>query len=148
MSGESLSSSSLLFPRGRAGDLPFQNTRIVALTLSRVAMSQVPDCLAPTQDDIAKLLACDSHTGSTNCDKNMTRYVHKRRGDGASLSHSSPRFPFLIQAPQVCTSSTSSRPGRSWFWLPVLSPLLTTLLMFALSLLELMVNVLSSSTLT
>lgn len=45
-------------------------------------MSQVPDCLNPTQEDIAKLVACDSHTGSTNCDKEMTRYVFKKRGDG------------------------------------------------------------------
>jgi len=48
-------------------------------------MSQVPDCLNATQDDIAKLLACDSHTGSTNCDKEMTRYVFKRRGDGVYI---------------------------------------------------------------
>merc|ERR1712063_251241 len=57
----------------------------LSVPVESAAMSQVPDCLAPTQDDIAKLLACDSHTGSTNCDKEMTRYVFKRRGDGVYI---------------------------------------------------------------
>merc|ERR1711879_992948 len=91
-------------------------------------MSQVPDCLNATQDDIAKLLACDSHTGSTNCDKEMTRYVFKRRGDGVYI------FNLL----------------KTWkkklFWLLVVLLLLKTHLTFAPSLPELMDNVLFSNT--
>jgi len=64
-------------------------------------MSQVPDCLKPTQDDIAKLLACDSHTGSTNCDKNMTRYVFKRRGDGVHIFNLAKTWEKLILAARV-----------------------------------------------
>jgi len=64
-------------------------------------MSQVPDCLAPTQDDIAKLLACESHTGSTNCDKNMARYVHKRRADGVHIFNLLKTWEKLILAARL-----------------------------------------------
>merc|ERR1712232_794931 len=65
------------------------------------AMSQVPDCLAPTKDDIAKLLACESHTGSTNCDKNMTRYVHKRRADGVHIFNLVKTWEKLVLAARL-----------------------------------------------
>jgi|EP00343_Euplotes_focardii_P009331 small subunit ribosomal protein SAe len=45
-------------------------------------MSQVPDCLAPTKEDISKLLACSVHTGTRNLDNEMKRYIFKRRNDG------------------------------------------------------------------
>merc|ERR1711976_302996 len=61
-------------------------------------MSQIPDCLAPTNDDIAKLVACDTHTGSTNCDQEMTRYVFKRRGDGVHIFNLMKTWEKLILA--------------------------------------------------
>jgi len=64
-------------------------------------MSQVPDCLSPSQEDIAKLVACDSHTGSTNCDKEMTRYVFKRRGDGVNLFNLLKTWEKLVLAARV-----------------------------------------------
>jgi len=64
-------------------------------------MSQIPDCLKPTQDDIAKLLACDSHTGSTNADKNMTRYVYKRRGDGVHIFNLAKTWEKLVLAARL-----------------------------------------------
>jgi len=64
-------------------------------------MSQVPDCLNPTQDDIAKLVACDSHTGSTNCDKEMTRYVFKRRGDGVNVFNLLKTWEKLVLAARI-----------------------------------------------
>ena len=131
---------------------PFNDLRFATESLTWsfrfTEMSQIPDCLKPTQDDIAKLLACDSHTGSTNADKNMTRYVYKRRGDGTCNRFGRKkenRTSSLLS--QVSTSSTSPRLGRSWFWLLVSLPPSTTLLMCASSPLELMVNVPSSSTL-
>lgn len=45
-------------------------------------MSQVPDCLAPTKEDISKLLACSVQIGTRNLDNEMKRYVFKRRADG------------------------------------------------------------------
>mmetsp|Transcript_22101 Transcript_22101/g.28223 ORF Transcript_22101/g.28223 Transcript_22101/m.28223 type:complete len:274 (-) Transcript_22101:48-869(-) len=64
-------------------------------------MSQVPDCLNATQDDIAKLLACDSHTGSTNCDKEMVRYVFKRRGDGVHIFNLLKTWEKIVLAARV-----------------------------------------------
>merc|ERR1711879_306447 len=64
-------------------------------------MSQVPDCLNPTQDDIAKLVACESHTGSTNCDKEMTRYIFKKRGDGVNVFNLLKTWEKLVLAARV-----------------------------------------------
>jgi len=41
--------------------------------------------LAPTPDDILKMLACQVHVGSRNVDQNMARYIFKRRNDGVFL---------------------------------------------------------------
>jgi small subunit ribosomal protein SAe len=64
-------------------------------------MSQVPDCLNPTQDDIAKLVACESHTGSTNCNKEMTRYIFKKRGDGVNVFNLMKTWEKLVLAARV-----------------------------------------------
>ncbi|GAM28879.1 hypothetical protein SAMD00019534_120550 [Acytostelium subglobosum LB1] len=48
-------------------------------------MSQFPDVLNPHQDDILKMLACHTHLGTTNCDKNMGTYVWKRKTDGVHI---------------------------------------------------------------
>ncbi|EFA76036.1 40S ribosomal protein SA [Heterostelium album PN500] len=48
-------------------------------------MSQFPDVLNPHQDDILKMLACQTHMGTTNCDKNMETYVWKRKDNGTHI---------------------------------------------------------------
>jgi len=68
------------------------------LSVKRREMSQVPDCLNPTQEDIAKLVACDSHLASTNCEKEMERYVFKRRGDGVHVFNLQKTWEKLVLA--------------------------------------------------
>jgi small subunit ribosomal protein SAe len=48
-------------------------------------MSQFPASLAPKEDDIAKLLACQAHIGTRNLDISMEPYVWKRRMDGVHI---------------------------------------------------------------
>lgn len=60
-------------------------------------MSQVPDCLAPTKEDISKLLACSVHTGTRNLDNEMKRYIFKRRNDG--MEH-----PFRVATTSPCAA--------------------------------------------
>merc|ERR1711874_231982 len=68
------------------------------LSVKRREMSQVPDCLNPTQEDIAKLVACDSHLASTNWEKEMERYVFKRRGDGVHVFNLKKTWEKLLLA--------------------------------------------------
>merc|ERR1712137_1090545 len=69
-------------------------------------MSQVPDCLNPTQEDIARLIACDSHTGSTNCDQEMVRYIFKRRGDGVHVFNLLKTWEKLVLAARAISAGT------------------------------------------
>jgi len=41
-------------------------------------MSQVPPILNLKEDDVKKMIVCDVHTGSTNIDSAMNRYVYER----------------------------------------------------------------------
>jgi len=41
--------------------------------------------LAPSEDDITKLLMASSHIGTKNTDNNMKKYVYKRRQDGTNI---------------------------------------------------------------
>merc|ERR1711976_959465 len=65
------------------------------------SMSQLPDCLNPTEDDISKLLACNSHLGSTNCDEEMSRYVFKRRLDGTYIFNLMKTWEKLVLAARI-----------------------------------------------
>merc|ERR1712063_143953 len=70
-------------------------------TVRVCSMSQVPDCLNPTEDDISKLLACNSHLGSTNCDEEMSRYVFKRRQDGTYIFNLIKTWEKLVLAARI-----------------------------------------------
>jgi small subunit ribosomal protein SAe len=48
-------------------------------------MSGGLNCLAPTEDDITKLLMASCHIGTKNMDNNMKKYVYKRRQDGTNI---------------------------------------------------------------
>jgi len=64
-------------------------------------MSQVPDCLNPTEEDISKLLACNSHLGSSNCDEEMNRYIFKRRADGTYIFNLLKTWEKLVLAARI-----------------------------------------------
>lgn len=64
-------------------------------------MSQFPASLAPKEDDIRKLLACDVHIGSRNVDHQMERYVFKRREDGVHIINLSKTWEKLVLAARV-----------------------------------------------
>jgi len=64
-------------------------------------MSQFPSVLKPTEDDIAKLLACKSHVGSRNLDVNMECYVYKRRKDGVNIFDLNKTWQKLMLAARV-----------------------------------------------
>ena len=48
-------------------------------------MSHVPNCLDLHKEDLLKMLACQVHVGTRNLNKEMGRYVYKRRNDGIHL---------------------------------------------------------------
>jgi small subunit ribosomal protein SAe len=48
-------------------------------------MSQFPNVLKPSEEDVAKLLACQVHLGSRNVNVLMETYVWKRRSDGVHV---------------------------------------------------------------
>jgi len=48
-------------------------------------MSQYPQSLKPSEDDIAKMLACQVHIGSRNSSRDMETYIWKRRADGVHV---------------------------------------------------------------
>lgn len=48
-------------------------------------MSNYTAALAPTQDDLQKMLACQVHIGTTNLEPGMQRYVWNRRSDGTYI---------------------------------------------------------------
>jgi len=48
-------------------------------------MSQFPAALKPSEEDIAKMLACQAHIGSRNSNKFVQPYIWKRRNDGVHI---------------------------------------------------------------
>lgn len=48
-------------------------------------MSQFPAALKPSEQDVAKLLACQCHHGSRNTSQEMRGYIWKRRSDGVNI---------------------------------------------------------------
>ena len=64
-------------------------------------MSQFPDILNPTEDDISKLLACNTHLGSVNLDPQMAKYVFKRRQDGTNIFNLLKTWEKLVLAARV-----------------------------------------------
>lgn len=64
-------------------------------------MSNVPAALAPKEDDIQKMLACDVHIGTRNVSPQMHRYVYKRRLDGVNIINLSKTWEKLILAARI-----------------------------------------------
>lgn len=64
-------------------------------------MSQVPAALAPQENDIAKMLACNTHLGTQNLNSAMQRYVWKRRKDGLHLLHLGKTWEKIVLAARV-----------------------------------------------
>jgi small subunit ribosomal protein SAe len=64
-------------------------------------MSQVPAILGAKEDDIRKLLACNVHLGSKNCDPTMLRYVYKRRQDGHHIIDLSKTWEKIVLAARI-----------------------------------------------
>jgi small subunit ribosomal protein SAe len=64
-------------------------------------MSQVPACLSPSQDDVQKMLACQVHMGTKNCNPEMFRYVWKRRVDGVYILNLAKTWEKLVLAARI-----------------------------------------------
>jgi len=54
--------------------------------------------LALKQDDVTKLLACNTHIGAPNSDFQMEQYIHKRRSDGTHLINLKKTWEKLLLA--------------------------------------------------
>jgi small subunit ribosomal protein SAe len=64
-------------------------------------MAQVPAVLAPKDEDIAKLLACQVHVGSKNLDFQMADYVWARRPDGHFILNLGKTWEKLMLAARI-----------------------------------------------
>ena len=55
--------------------------------------------MTPREEDISKMLKCNTHLGTKNCDVLMEPYVYKRRYDGTIpdflLQQTQPRFSII-----------------------------------------------------
>jgi len=66
-----------------------------------MASNNFPPILAPREDDIQKMLACNVHIGTRNLEPAMERYVWKRRSDGVHLIDLQKTWEKLILAARV-----------------------------------------------
>jgi len=64
-------------------------------------MSQFPASLNPKEDDIAKMLACQTHIGTRNLDVSMEPYVWKRRLDGVHIINIGKTWEKLLLAARI-----------------------------------------------
>eukprot|EP01137_Pigoraptor_chileana_P015469 Opistho-2@71432 len=64
-------------------------------------MSGGHSILAPTEDDIQKLLAAQVHIGTKNADFQMEQYVYKRRLDGVHLLNLHKTWEKLVLAARI-----------------------------------------------
>jgi len=64
-------------------------------------MSQVPACLALSQEDAVKMLAAEVHIGTLNIEPQMARYVWKRRNDGVHVINIGKTWEKLILAARI-----------------------------------------------
>jgi len=63
-----------------------------------LTMSGTYAALSLKQEDVTKLLACNTHLGSNNIDFQMEPYVYKRRGDGVHLINLKKTWEKLLLA--------------------------------------------------
>ena len=64
-------------------------------------MAQSPEALDLKDTDVARLIACESHLGSTSCEKEMTRYVFKRLNNGVHVFNVQKTWEKLVLAARV-----------------------------------------------
>ncbi|PVV04649.1 hypothetical protein BB560_000844 [Smittium megazygosporum] len=64
-------------------------------------MANVPAALNATESDIKMLLAAKAHLGTTNADKHMAQYIHKRRVDGVHLINPGKTYEKIVLAARV-----------------------------------------------
>jgi len=64
-------------------------------------MSQFPAVLNLKEDDVAKMLACQTHIGTKNIDVGMLPYIWKRRQDGVHLINLGKTWEKLILAARI-----------------------------------------------
>jgi small subunit ribosomal protein SAe len=64
-------------------------------------MSQVPACLAPTEDDIRMLLAAEAHLGTRNLEVKMSNYVWKRKNDGVHILNIGKTWEKIVLAARI-----------------------------------------------
>lgn len=50
------------------------------------------------EEDVVRMLACNTHVGSTNCDFQMEQYVYKRRNEGGFIIHLKKTWEKLLLA--------------------------------------------------
>lgn len=61
-------------------------------------MSGGIEAFALREEDVMKLLACNTHIGAPNCDFQMEQYVWKRRADGTHIIHLRKTWEKLLLA--------------------------------------------------
>ncbi|KAI8049577.1 ribosomal protein S2, flavodoxin-like domain-containing protein [Syncephalis plumigaleata] len=67
-------------------------------------MSRLPAILKPTDEDIQRLLAAQSHIGTKNCEKKMEPYIWKRRADGINLLNIGKTWEKMVLAARIIAS--------------------------------------------
>lgn len=66
-----------------------------------MATNQFPAALSPRESDIQKMLACQAHIGTKNCDSGMERYIWKRRSDGIFVIDLQKTWEKLVVAARI-----------------------------------------------
>jgi small subunit ribosomal protein SAe len=64
-------------------------------------MSKFPQVLAPSEEDIKRMLAVGLHLGSQNIEQGMNRYVWRRRSDGVHIINIAKTWEKIILAARV-----------------------------------------------
>jgi len=65
--------------------------------------------LAPTQEDIKMMLACQVHIGTTNLNSTMSRYMWKRRSDGVYIINLHKTWEKLMLAARMIVAVENSK---------------------------------------
>ena len=72
-------------------------------------MSQIPECMHITEEDVRMILACQAHIGAVNCDACMEPYVYKRRADGVHIINMQATWEKLMLAARVIAGIENPR---------------------------------------
>jgi hypothetical protein len=112
-----------------------------------MAPSQLPPIFNATSQDIEMLLSAQAHVGSKNIQTHMLPYLFKTRADGVNIINIGKTWYVNLGVEgfevEGKIANKFGYTGRRSSSLPVSSQLLTTQLIFVLSLPVHMVNVLS-----